>query len=182
MCASNSRNFIKLGAPTEQIHVFENTVQVLEEELQAATQESKQIEAMHSGKYADEVRQCCMPPLSHNVGTEHISDVSRSALQLANIAAVRLPSLTLLKQMLLSGRAVSLMQVGEAATKDNNTLHYDGTSKFGKNTAVSSSARMTNNLLSAATMYSLAWLNNKFACSRWTRLALRLGPSQWQPN
>ena len=67
-----------------------------------------------------------------NGGTEHISDVIRSVLQLANITAERLPSLTLLKQMLLEGRAVSLMQVGEAATKDNNSLHYESTSKFGK--------------------------------------------------
>ena len=121
-----------LGALTEQIHLFENTVQVLEEELQTATQESKQIKTMHNGKYTDEVRQCCMSLLSHNVGTEHISDVIRSVLQLANVTAERLPSLTLLKQILLEGRAVSLMQVGEAAMKDNNTLHYDGTSKFGK--------------------------------------------------
>ena len=79
-----------LGALTEQIHLFENTVQVLEEDLQTATQESKQIKTMHNGKYTDEVRQCCMSLLSHNVGTEHISDVIRSVLQLANITAERL--------------------------------------------------------------------------------------------
>ena len=73
-----------------------------------------------------------MSLLSHNVGTEHISDVIRSVLQLANITAERLPSLTLPEQMLPTGCAVSLMQVGEAANKDNNTLHYDSTSKFGK--------------------------------------------------
>ena len=73
-----------------------------------------------------------MSMLSHNVGTEHISIVVRSVLQLANVTAERLPSLTLLEQMLPTGCAVSLMQVVEAATKDNNTLHFDSTSKFGK--------------------------------------------------
>ena len=73
-----------------------------------------------------------MALLLHNVGIHHINDVIRNVLQIADITAERLPSATLLKQMLLEGCAVSLMQVGEAARKDNNTLHYDGTSKFGR--------------------------------------------------
>ena len=56
-----------LGALTEQIHQLENMVQVLEEELQTATQESKQINTMHNGKCTDEVRQCCMSLLSQMV-------------------------------------------------------------------------------------------------------------------
>ena len=92
------------------------------------------IETFRDGKYTDELRQCCMSLLAHNVGVHHINDVIKDVLncKLANATADHLPSLTVLKEMLLEGCAASLIQVGEAAATDRNTLHYDGTSKFGK--------------------------------------------------
>ena len=70
--------------------------------------------------------------LSSNVGVNHISGVIRDVLKLVNVSAEPLPSSSLLKQMIVEGRAVSLVQIGEAARHNNNTLHYDGTTKFGR--------------------------------------------------
>ena len=74
--------------------------------------------------------QCCMSFLSHNVGVNNVGNVIVDVLQLANKKPCRLSSVTLLKQMLIEGRAVSLTQLSELPEFSNgNTRHYDGTTK-----------------------------------------------------
>ena len=111
--------------------VFENTVAELEEQLQQA-QQPAQLHTMRDGRYTDDVRQCCLALLANNVSVHHVAGVIRDVLRLVDISAEPLPSFSLLKQMIVVGRVVSLAQVGEAACHNNNTLHYDGTTKFGR--------------------------------------------------
>ena len=103
----------------------------LEKQLQHA-QHPIHLQTMQYGKYTDDIRQCCLALLSSNVGVNHIGGVIRDGLKLVNVSAEPLPSSSLLKQMIVEGRAVSLVQIGEAARHNNNTLHYDGTTKFGR--------------------------------------------------
>ena len=56
----------------------------------------------------------------------------RSVLKLAKIDCDRLPKHTVINNMLDEARALSHMQLVEALTESsNNTLHSDGTTKFG---------------------------------------------------
>ena len=99
----------------------------------AAELAREEIVTFEDGKYTDEMRQCCMSLLSHNVGVNNVGKVIVDVLQLANKKPCRLPSVTLLKQMLIEGRAVSLAQLSELhEVSDGNTLHYDGTTKKGR--------------------------------------------------
>ena len=113
------------------MRIFESSVAELEERLEEA-QLPARLDTKKDGKYTDDVRQCCIALLTHNVGVNHIANVIRVVLSLVNISAEPLPSVSFLKQMIVEGRAASLIQVGEAAQKTNNTLHNDGTAKFGK--------------------------------------------------
>ena len=77
------------------------------------------------------MRTCCISLLGHNVGINHINPIITEVLQLAGKRPSRMPSLTLLRQMVFEGLAAALSQLSEVASK-NTTLHYDGTTKFGK--------------------------------------------------
>ena len=120
-------------ALTAQVQELDSTVDELQAQLAAMQHQCLKIETFQDGKYTDNFRQCCISLLAQNVGVHHINNVITDVLKLTNATANCLPISTLLKQMLLEGCAISLMQIGEAAAMDNNTLHYDGTSKFGKN-------------------------------------------------
>ena len=100
-----------------QMRIFESSVAELEERLEEA-QLPARLDTKKDGKYTDDVRQCCIALLTHNVGVNHIANVIRDVLSLVNISAEPLPSVSLLKQMIVEGRAASLIQVGEASSKD----------------------------------------------------------------
>ena len=119
-----------LGQLRKQMLLFENTVAELEEQLQQA-QQPTQLHTMRYGRYTDDVCQCCLALVANNVSVHHVAGAIRNVLRLVDISAEPLPSVSLLKQMIVEGRVASLVQVGEAACHDNNT-HYDGTTKFGR--------------------------------------------------
>ena len=60
----------------------------------AAELAREQIVTFEDGKYTDEMRQCCMSLLSHNVGVNNVGKVIVAVLQLANKEPCRLPSVT----------------------------------------------------------------------------------------
>lgn len=83
-------------------------------------------------KYADELRMCIMELLSYNVGILKIEPVIRAVFNLLNIECDKLPKHTTINEMLIESRTLSHMQIAEAlTTTSNNTLHSDGTTKFG---------------------------------------------------
>lgn len=102
----------------------------LQEELTQLT--SRTITTMVNGKYTEEVRLCVMDLLSHNVGIKRVEPIIRAVLKLANVTCHQLPQPTAISDMLLEGRVLSQIQLAETLTaSENNTLHSDGTTKFG---------------------------------------------------
>ena len=82
------------------------------------------------GKFID-MRTCCISLLGHNVGINNLNPIITEVLQLAGKHPSQMPSYSLLRQMVFEGRAVALSQLSEVAS-ENSTLHYDGTTKFGR--------------------------------------------------
>ena len=84
-------------------------------------------------RYTEEVRQCIMELPAHNIGIKKVEPVIRAVLNLANVTCSQLPQHTAISDMLLEARALSQIQLAEALTvTENNTLHSDGTTKFGQ--------------------------------------------------
>ena len=74
-----------------------------------------------------------MELLAHNVGIKKVEPVIRAVLQLANMTCPHLPQHTAISDMLLEARALSQIQLAETLmVTENNTLHSDGTTKFGQ--------------------------------------------------
>ena len=118
-----------------QLDEAEEMIITLEEELEELKEDAAdEIETYCDGKYTDEMRQCCISLLSLNVGVNNVGPVVTEVLKLANKRPAELPSTTLLKSMLVEGRAAGLAQIGEATELGgtSQTLHYGGTTKFGK--------------------------------------------------
>ena len=90
---------------------------------------------MVDGKYTEEVWLCVMELLAHNVGINKVETVIRAVLKLVNVSCSQLPQHTAISDMLLEGRALSQIQLAETlSVTENNTLHSDGTTKFGQST------------------------------------------------
>lgn len=111
-----------------------STISVLEADL-CDTQEEledKDVLTMESGKYLDEIWQCCLELLSLNVGVWNVVPVIQSVLRMIGRSADRLPSVGLLSKMLIELKQISSMHVAEELMEEEHTtLHSDGTSKFG---------------------------------------------------
>ena len=88
---------------------------------------------MSQGRYFDNVRQCCMELLAHNVGLEHVGPVIRCVASLLLHRNVgRLPSVGLLSQLQVEMKEISQMHVAERVAADPfSTLHSDATTEFG---------------------------------------------------
>ena len=94
--------------------------------------EMREITTYVDGKYTDDVRICIMDLLSRNVGIRQIEPVIRAVMRLCKINCGRLPQHTAIDDMMIESRSLSQIQLAEALTDTtNNTLHSDGTSKFG---------------------------------------------------
>ena len=84
------------------------------------------------GKYTDDVRICVMELLSRNVGIRQVEPVIRAVMKMCKVNCDRLPQHTAIDDMLIESRSLCQIQLAEALTDStNNTLHSDGTSKFG---------------------------------------------------
>lgn len=94
--------------------------------------ESKKLETYKDGKYTDEVRICVMELSSRNVGIMQIEPVVRSVLKLCKVDCERFPKHTQINEMILESRSLAHVQLADILTStEYNTLHTDGTSKFG---------------------------------------------------
>ncbi len=73
-----------------------------------------------------------MELLSYNVSIPKIEPVLQSVLKLLNIDYDKLPKRTTINEILIESRSLSHTQLVETlTTTSNNTLHSDGTTKFG---------------------------------------------------
>ena len=103
---------------------------ILHDEL--TTLKSRKLVTYVDGKYTDSMRLCVMDVLSHNVGINQVDPVIRALLRLAEIECDKLPKHTAISEMLLESRTLSQIQLAHTLTEsDYNTLHSDGTTKFG---------------------------------------------------
>ena len=101
--------------------------------LQLEENTSRYISTYSNGKYTDAVRECCISLLSLGVSTSKVDATIRTVLKLAEREADRLPSPTLVKNMAFEAGVLSKIQIGELIPmKKFNTLHTDGTTKFGQ--------------------------------------------------
>ena len=85
------------------------------------------------GKYSDDLRICIMELLTNNVGILKIEPVLRAVFKLLNIECNKLPQHTTINEILIESRSLAHAQIAEVlTTHTNNTLHSDGTTKFGR--------------------------------------------------
>ena len=78
------------------------------------------------------MRECCMNLLALNVGIHNIGSVIASVLNLAGKKADRIPSKSTLANIMLEARSLAHIQLAEEIPQHQyNTLHSDGTTKFG---------------------------------------------------
>ena len=103
---------------------------ILHDEL--ATLKSRKLVTYVDGKYTDSMRLCVMDILSHNVGINQVEPVIQAVLRLAELECDKLPQHTAISEMLLESRTLSQIQLAHTLTNtEYNTLHSDGTTKFG---------------------------------------------------
>ena len=103
---------------------------ILHDEL--ATLKARKLVTYADGKYTDPTRLCVMDILSHNVGINQVEPVIRAVLRLAEIECDKIPKHTAISEMLLESRSLSQIQLAHTLTDTAyNTLHSDGTTKFG---------------------------------------------------
>ena len=94
--------------------------------------EPTKLETYKDGKYTDEVRMCVMELSSRNVGIMQIEPVVRSVLKLCKVDCEWFPKHTQINEMIIESRSLAHVQLADVLTHcENNTLHSDGTSKFG---------------------------------------------------
>ena len=73
-----------------------------------------------------------MELLSRNVGIKQVEPVIRAVMKLCKLKCDRLPQHTAIDDILIESRSLCEIQLAEALTDSTyNTLHSDGTSKFG---------------------------------------------------
>ena len=101
--------------------------------LQLKEDTSRYINTYNNGKYTDKVREYYITLLSVGVSTSKVDATIRTVLKLAEREAGRLPSATLVKNMAVEAGILSKIQLGEVIPMQKfNTLHTDGTTKFGQ--------------------------------------------------
>jgi len=86
-----------------------------------------------NGRYTDDVRVTCLDLLSRKVGIENVERVSQSvSSNIFKTELGRLPGTSKFAEMLVEVRTVSHLELAEQIPKEQiNTLHTDGTRKFG---------------------------------------------------
>ena len=94
--------------------------------------EKRKVVTFMDGKYTEDVRLCVMDLLSRNVGIRQVEPVVQSVLRLCKMDCDRFPQHTQINEMLIESRSLAHVQLADVLTgSDSNTLHSDGTSKFG---------------------------------------------------
>ena len=100
---------------------------------EVAASKSRKVETYVDGKYTESMRLCIMDILSHNVGIKQVEPVIQAVLRLVGMECDSIPKHTAISEMLLESRALSQIQLAQTlANTEGNTLHSDGTTKFGQ--------------------------------------------------
>ena len=100
-----------------------------------------------------------MELLAHNIGIKKVEPVIRAVLNLANVTCSQLPQHTAISDMLLEARALSQIQLAETLTvTENNTLHSDGTTKFGQKYQISTNDKALTLGVRVSDMHNSTWL------------------------
>ena len=94
--------------------------------------QTRKITTYEDGKHTDDVRICVMELLSRNVDIKQVEPAIRAMMKLCKVKCDKLPQHTAIDDMLIESRSLCQIQLAEALTDSTyNTLHSDGTSKFG---------------------------------------------------
>lgn len=121
-----------------QVLELEERVKYLQRENEALQAEINDIKEMKlptkvGRKYTENVRQCCMELLSHNVSLKNVAAVIDSVLRnMVGLKAEDLPHYTTINRMLIEMKAVAQQLADLLTSEENLTLHSDGTTKFGQ--------------------------------------------------
>jgi len=92
----------------------------------------KEIATLDKHCYNHKVRECCMKLLSNNVSIRNVEGCIRAVCDLADQKIDVLPCKSTVANMMVEARSVSHLQLAEMVPKHvTNTLHSDGTTKFG---------------------------------------------------
>jgi len=85
------------------------------------------------GRYTDELQECCISLLSLGIGRNKIDPAIRTVLCLAGKTVERLPAPSTTNNMIVEAGVILKLHLGEVLpTTAYNTLHTDGTTKFGE--------------------------------------------------
>ena len=100
---------------------------------QLESESNTKIETFADGRYTDELRECCISLLSLGIGRNKIDPAIRTVLRLAGKTVERLPAPSTINNMIVEAGVISKLHLGEVLpTTAYNTLHTDGTTKFGE--------------------------------------------------
>ena len=120
----------------DQLKLLEFEKNEIEEKLETFLSDHK-IQTFQNGRYIDDVRACYQDLVLMGVGTNNVERVVRTVLKnFTKLDVESLPKATFSRLMFLEARRISQIHVAECLTDNfdsaRNTLHTDGTSKFGK--------------------------------------------------
>ena len=91
---------------------------------------SEKVHTFDAGIYTYKVREYCMKLLSHNVSIRNVEPCIRAVLDLVGKDVDKLPQKS--NNMVVEARSLAHLQLAEKfPTFPTNTLHSDGTTKFG---------------------------------------------------
>ena len=122
----------KLDIAVEELKEEKRELLEKNAELRDEIKKKNKVDFYSEGKYADNLRLCIMELLSYNVAELKIEPVIRSVLKQLSIECDKLPKRTTINEILIESRALAKTQLTDALTSNsNNTLHSDGTTKFG---------------------------------------------------
>ena len=95
-------------------------------------EDSRKVNFYSEGKYSDDLRICIMELLTYNIGILKIEPVLQSVFKLLNVECDKLPKRTTINEILIESRSLAHTQIADVLTAStNNTLHSDGTTKYG---------------------------------------------------
>ena len=123
---------------TEKLYQLEQENTELKETVDDILEHSPdlQVTTFQSGRYTDNIRACCYELLSLNVGIKRVAPIITAVLKnLTDLSVDRLPSKSLLCNMMVECLTLAHAQLGEELSHDdksNYTIQSDGTTKFGE--------------------------------------------------
>ena len=126
--ASESDDSDASGDTAERVRELEVKVDELSEALDEL--KSEKVHTIDTGHYNHKIRECCMKLMSHNVSIRNVDACIRAVLDLVGRDISQLPKKS---TMMVESRSLAHLQLADKIPKQSsNTLHSDGTTKFGE--------------------------------------------------